>query len=331
VEEVADAAAMRQRLLDEPELIGSTIYNEDGTIVWRGDDAPPEAVPLTYRGEGYNAEFVNNGLPSNMVPIGEYVKSFDKNAKVYATKYSNAEVLKNPALSGRTKSVTVELSNGKKVTYPARAEWEPASRVKYEAVIINDRAYIEKSILDKDLGIKVEANNLGSVDIPQDGKLGTSITRMVYTDIKDSTSSQYKLREAARNANPSRYSYSTPEYYAMIDNRILIATKQNIGGTLLVAIGDYVNVEFQANSGKMATYKCIIGDFKGADAPNSWGHNDGRSVVEVIYHSNNPPEGHNSNSKSAGNIGGGPANDGNDPWGYGKVLKITKVGNYGAF
>ena len=150
---MADAAAMRQRLLDEPELIGSTIYNEDGTIVWRGDDAPPEAVPLTYRGEGYNAEFVNNGLPSNMVPIGEYVKSFDKNAKVYATKYSNAEVLKNPALAGRTKSVTVELSNGKKVTYPARAEWEPASRVKYEAVIINDRAYIEKSILDKDLGI----------------------------------------------------------------------------------------------------------------------------------------------------------------------------------
>ncbi len=129
------------------------------------------------------------------------------------------------------------------------------------------------------------------------------------------SSNQYKLKRHAQNNG--RYSYSYPEYFAQIDGRIVIATKPNIGNQLPLSIGDYVQVRFKTNSGYIRNYDCIIGDFKGADAPNIWGHYDGQGVVEVVYHNYNPPSGYNANA--------------NNPWGLGRVIRITKVGNYGNF
>ena len=133
--------------------------------------------------------------------------------------------------------------------------------------------------------------------------------------ITSTSSNQYKLREAAKSAG--RYSIANPEYYAQIDGRIAIATKPNIGGQLALSIGDYVNVEFKPTNGATAIYKCFIGDFKGADAPNPWGHYDGKGVVEIIYHDYSPSTGYNA-----------PINN---PWGAGRVISITKIGSYGSF
>ena len=55
-----------------------------------------------------------------------------------------------------------------------------------------------------------------------------------------------------------KYKKKKPEYYAMIDNRILIATKANIGNKLKVSVGDYVNVKFKKSKAKktlVVTYK----------------------------------------------------------------------------
>lgn len=153
------------------------------------------------------------------------------------------------------------------------------------------------------------------VDIPQTGNIGTVISYMGYHLITSPSSNQYKLKRHAQNNG--RYSYSYPEYFAQIDGRIVIATKPNIGNQLPLSIGDYVQVTFKTNSGYIRNYDCIIGDFKGADAPNIWGHYDGQGVVEVVYHNYNPPSGYNANT--------------NNPWGSGRVIRITKVGNYGNF
>ena len=153
------------------------------------------------------------------------------------------------------------------------------------------------------------------VDIPQDGDIGTYIIYMGYHTITSPSSNQYRLKIHANNSG--RYSIANPEYYSLIDGRIVIATKSNIGGQLPVAIGDYVNVRFQKSNGVISEYHCIIGDFKGDDAPNIWGHYDGRNVVEMIYHNYDPPIGYNSPK--------------NDPWGSGRVTRITKVGNYGKY
>lgn len=87
--------------------------------------------------------------------------------------------------------------------------------------------------------------------------------------VTSKTSNQYKLREEAYKT--SRYSIAKPEYYGMVDNRIVIATKPNIGGKLKFKIGDYIDVKFKENGGKILIYKCIIGDVKGDDAPNIGG------------------------------------------------------------
>ncbi len=132
-------------------------------------------------------------------------------------------------------------------------------------------------------------------------------------------SPQLTLKNDA-NAN-GRYSIGIgSKYYATIDGRMLIATKENIGGLLEVSVGDYVNVLFEASDGTKSTYECIIGDVKGADAPNDWGHYDGKGVVEIIYHSYTPPDGYDSVNN--------PVSAGNNPWGKGKVLRVTIVGNY---
>ena len=153
------------------------------------------------------------------------------------------------------------------------------------------------------------------VDIPQDGNIGTSITYMGYHMITSQSSRQYKLKNHAKNNN--RYFVSKPEYYSIIDGRIVIAAKPNIGNELAVSIGDYVNVAFMTESGNVVIYKCIIGDYKGSDASSIWGHDNGQSVVEIIYHDYSPTEEYD------GNV--------NNPWGSGRVIKIIKVGNYGNF
>ena len=138
---------------------------------------------------------------------------------------------------------------------------------------------------------------------------------MGYHTITSTTSNQYKLKQHAKIRG--NYSIAAPEYYALINGRMVIATKANIGGQLQVSIGDYVVVRFKTTSGLIRDYNCIIGDFKGDDAPNIWGHDNGRRVVEMIYHDYNPPAGYNQ-----------PINN---PWGSGRVIRITKVGNYGYF
>ena len=100
---------------------------------------------------------------------------------------------------------------------------------------------------------------------------------------------------------------------------MVIATKEVIGGILKIAIGDYVDVKFKTDTGKIYNFECIIGDVKGSDATNPWGHNDGRCVVEIVYHDYDPPT-------ELGYL----TND-NDPWGKGRVLRITRVGSYGEF
>jgi len=152
------------------------------------------------------------------------------------------------------------------------------------------------------------------VDIPQNGNIGTSILYTGYHTITEA-SNQYSLKIHSRNNN--RYSISNPDYYSLIDGRIVIATKQNIGNLLQVAVGDYVQVRFSCADGSLKEYSCIIGEIKGDDAPNIWGHNDGRNVVEIVYHDYNPP------------IGFIPLR--NDPWGSGRVIRITKVGSYGNY
>lgn len=148
-----------------------------------------------------------------------------------------------------------------------------------------------------------------SVKIPKG--YGTTISYMGHHLIKAKSSDQYKLK--ARAKKDKKYKKKKPEYYAMIDNRILIATKANIGNKLKVSVGDYVNVKFKKSKAKKTvTYKCMIGDIKGADADNSWGHYGGQGVVEIIYHDYNPPKGYKKNK--------------NNPWGKGKVTKIIKTG-----
>jgi len=82
---------MRQRLLDEPELIGSTIYNEDGTIIWRGGGAPPEAVPLTYRGEENEKK---TSLVANTTADKEF-KSMDAAAMNFGECYNQESISNN--------------------------------------------------------------------------------------------------------------------------------------------------------------------------------------------------------------------------------------------
>lgn len=91
---------------------------------------------------------------------------------------------------------------------------------------------------------------------------------------------------------------------AITDDRLMVATKMNIGGNFPVAVGDYIDVVFEDGD----VWNCIIGDAKGADAPHPWGHNEGKSTVEIIYWDY-------SRTSESGNV-------------QKKISKIIKVGNY---
>ena len=91
---------------------------------------------------------------------------------------------------------------------------------------------------------------------------------------------------------------------AITDDRLMVATKMNIGGIFPVAVGDYIDVVFEDGD----VWNCIIGDAKGADADSEWGHNGGASVVEIIYWDY-------SRTSESGNV-------------TKKISKIVKVGSY---
>lgn len=179
----------------------------------------------------------------------------------------------------------------------------------------NTSAYAVEGLEYYSYDNRSSVDNNPYVDIPQTGNIGTIISYMGYHKITATDSNQYKLKEHSRSHG--RYSCAQPEYYAQIDGRIVIATKRNIGDQLPLTIGDYVQVRFKTDTGYVKNYDCIIGDFKGNDAPNIWGHYDGAGVVEVVYHDYNPPSCYNENK--------------NNPWGRGRVIRVTKVGNYGNY
>ena len=153
----------------------------------------------------------------------------------------------------------------------------------------------------------------------------------MFTDVSnEATNNAVAVDDLNMAADVAYYSYGTgvlttekpKEEFPFVD----IPQDGNIGtfisfmgGILKVAIGDYVDVKFKTDTGKIYNFECIIGDIKGSDAKNPWGHNDGRCVVEIVYHDYNPPT-------ELGYL----TND-NDPWGKGRVLRITRVGSYGEF
>ena len=71
-----------------------------------------------------------------------------------------------------------------------------------------------------------------SVKIPKG--YGTTISYKGHHLIKAKISDKYKL--TAREKKDNKYKKNKPEYYAMIDNRILIATKAYIGNKLIFSV-----------------------------------------------------------------------------------------------
>ena len=157
----------------------------------------------------------------------------------------------------------------------------------------------------------------GSVKIPK-GNYGTFLTYMYFTQIKYKDSPEYALKKQAKK--DGKIKKDKKYNYTLIDGRIAIATKENIGGQLKVSIGSYVDVKFKykkkqklrngktVKKGDTKIYKCIIVEIKGDDATNPWGHDGGKSVVEMVYYNKKP-------KKCI-----------NDPWGVGKVVSIKKIG-----
>jgi len=265
-------------------------------------------------------------------------KSFE-----YAGRESLQDFLQSYAtrLAVTTPAVTAAPKKGKEAeTIPGRskkavlAEPPPLSEAQklLNALIANKNAYnakVAKEVAElkaSTLAPTPEEINEIVLDIPQDErKLGTTISRMAWTDINQN-SCQIKLRDDA--AANGRYKISKPEYYGLIGDRISIAVKPNIGNQMQTEFGDYLDVVFLKTDGTEVIYKCIVGEWKGDDAVSPWGHDGGKGVIEIIYHAQNPPLGYNRNPNAHGGFGGGPDNDGNNPWGKGRVVKITKKGNY---
>jgi hypothetical protein len=100
----------------------------------------------------------------------------------------------------------------------------------------------------------------------------------------------------------------------MVDNRYVIATRPNIGNILQVTIGDYLNVTFTPTGGVSQTIRCILGEWKGEDANNIYGHDNGGCVTEYL---------HDGPAWTAAST--------NHPFGQGEVDRIALVGNYGSF
>lgn len=120
-------------------------------------------------------------------------------------------------------------------------------------------------------------------------------------------SPQATLRENAINDNRQRRGdIFGLTNCAIIDDRLEIATLQNIGGKLSISIGDYLDVEFDDGT----VWNCISADIKSTGDSNitAWGHQHGNniSIVEIIYWDYVTNSGNQSK----------------------KVKRITKVGSY---
>lgn len=146
------------------------------------------------------------------------------------------------------------------------------------------------------------------VDIPEG--IGTYETFMGYHLTTNTSAPETQLKLKARNEGR----YEATSMYGMancatIDGRLCIATVSNIGNKLPVAIGDYVDVSFSDGT----VWNCIIAETKSqtvtwydSNPANEWGHDNGKVVVEIVYHDY---------SQTRVNQ-------------YKKVTRITKVGSY---
>lgn len=124
------------------------------------------------------------------------------------------------------------------------------------------------------------------IDIP--AGLGTYETYMGYHLTTAAGAPETELKNKARNTGR----YKAQSMYGMnncatIDNRLVIATVSNIGNEFPVSIGDYVDVVFDDGS----VWNCIIGETKSqvvtwydSSPANIWGHDNGRVIVEIVYH-----------------------------------------------
>lgn len=135
------------------------------------------------------------------------------------------------------------------------------------------------------VGVTYPSGSETCIAVP-DGK-GTVETFMGWHKITSKTSQQYKMKADARGTGRAKDSttYQDLNNVSLVDGRLLIATLTDIGGSggLHVEIGDHLNVYFSDGS----MWECIQGDVKrplaseGSDGV--WGHNNGASVVEIIY------------------------------------------------
>lgn len=104
------------------------------------------------------------------------------------------------------------------------------------------------------------------IDIPSG--LGNEYTYMAGQMITASGSPQKALRDAAGD-----YKYDPATGIATINGKYVIAVTP-----WLAAIGDYVTIALSNGQ----TLDCIVGEFKGVDANNMYGHNGGHCVVEFL-------------------------------------------------
>ncbi len=116
---------------------------------------------------------------------------------------------------------------------------------------------------------QTEPSNLTAqsvIDVPSG--LGSAHTFMGWQLVTDSSSPQYKLREAAGMNFDS-------EGFGVIDGRYVVATTTTFG-----QVGDYVDFE-QADG---SVIKCIIGDIKNQNdrGCTKWGHDNGQTIVEFL-------------------------------------------------
>lgn len=93
-----------------------------------------------------------------------------------------------------------------------------------------------------------------------------------------------------------------------IDNRMMVATTENIGNKFPVAVGDYLDAQFADGD----VWHLIKADSKGTESTidaggNAWGHNNGEAMIEKIYWDYGSHT-HNDNPK--------------------KLKKLVKVGHY---
>lgn len=116
-----------------------------------------------------------------------------------------------------------------------------------------------------------------SIEVPQeddpstpydDSKLGTTFIFNYWQNITGEGTGQLRLiREAGMNFDE--------EGFGRINGRYAVAVKQTFG-----KVGDYIDYYYKDKNGNEQMLPCIIVDVKGQDAPNPWGHHEGKNMIE---------------------------------------------------